>query len=100
MARERAIDFSSCQQTGAIPDYADPAGGPYEFVRRNEVRKHIRAAIMKLSPKKQRLLFLRYWKGRSYIEIADATNCNLGTVRSRLYKAKIEVSENVTSGIL
>lgn len=51
----------------------------------------MRAALAELSYKERNALLLREYIGLSYDEIADAMNIPLGTVRSRLSKARERV---------
>jgi RNA polymerase sigma-70 factor (ECF subfamily) len=48
----------------------------------------VRAAIAQLSPNHQTVLILRELQGASYEEIATAMSCSLGTVESRLFRAR------------
>lgn len=57
-------------------------------------------AIDKLEPKLKTIIVLRFYENKKLDEIADITNTNVSTVKSRLYKAlnilKIEMKEEET----
>lgn len=53
--------------------------------------QNIQSSIDKLSEKDKTLIFLRDIKGLSYNEIADVTSLNIGTVKSRLSRARINL---------
>ncbi len=61
---------------------------PEESVVENEERVDLIAAIHKLPDDYKTLIILRDIQGLSYNEIADVTNSNLGTVKSRLSRAR------------
>lgn len=69
-------------------DQAGKAPGPVEEVQSREVGDVVRAAIAQLSPNHQSVLILRELQGFSYEEIAAAMDCSLGTVESRLFRAR------------
>jgi len=52
------------------------------------VRQHEGQAINKLPPDLRQAITLRELEGLSYEEIADAMNCPIGTVRSRIFRAR------------
>jgi len=69
-------------------DQPGKAPGTVEEVQTREVGDVVRAAIARLSPDHQTVLMLRELQGASYEEIATAMNCSLGTVESRLFRAR------------
>jgi len=48
----------------------------------------IHKCLEKLKPEYKEVLILRFLEQMSYHDIAKVTNCNLGTVKSRIYYAK------------
>ncbi|MBW7995281.1 MAG: sigma-70 family RNA polymerase sigma factor [Candidatus Glassbacteria bacterium] len=68
---------------------------PDEEVYRGELALIVDAAIEKL-PKRHKLVFtLREREGKSYEEIADILDCNIGTVKSRLNRARAKFAQVV-----
>lgn len=67
-----------------------PAGGesPDDSLAHGELRVKIEAALAKLSPEHREAVILKDVQGLSYKEIADAMDCTLGTVMSRLFYAR------------
>ena len=51
----------------------------------------LRANIQELPKIHQSVLVLKYFQGLSYFEMSEVLDCPLGTVRSRLHKAKREL---------
>jgi len=61
---------------------------PADKLSDKEVRERIDAAIVKLSPEHRAVITLRELDGLEYQEIADAMECSIGTVMSRLFYAR------------
>ncbi len=61
---------------------------PEESAIESEKQKELVSAIHKLSHDYKTLIVLRDIQGMSYNEIAEVTNSNLGTVKSRLSRAR------------
>ena len=57
--------------------------------------KIIQAAIDKLSPKFKQVIILRDIQGFSYEEIAEIVNIPLGTVKSRVNRARLKLQEDL-----
>ncbi|HZL90344.1 MAG TPA: sigma-70 family RNA polymerase sigma factor [Pirellulaceae bacterium] len=53
----------------------------------------VRSAIDRLTPEQREAVLLRYMEGMSYDEIASVTGCQVGTVRSRLHYAKVNLKQ-------
>lgn len=52
-------------------------------------------ALNGLTPKQRAVIFLRYYAGLSYVEMADALDVPLGTVQSRLNAALMALRSNL-----
>jgi RNA polymerase sigma-70 factor, ECF subfamily len=75
------------------PDEAsmDPPGrepGPDLELERREEREAVERALGALAPEDRAALVLREMEGKSYEEIAAILGVRLGTVKSRLYRAR------------
>ena len=83
------IDINEADRThlpaNQIPcDHDDPEG----LLIRDEVEACVLAAVDSLSEDLRTALVLREMAGLSYDEIAQAVQCPVGTVRSRLFRAR------------
>ncbi len=66
---------------------------PDEVFRQRHLREAVEQSVAKLPAHHRDVFVLREIEGRSYEEIADITNCNLGTVKSRLNRARNAFAE-------
>lgn len=74
----------------------DPAGDPEEALEDKELQESVRQALRSLSEEYRIVLVLREIEGYSYEEIAKITGCSLGTVKSRMSRARQALKEIVT----
>ena len=69
-------------------EWEDETTMPDDLFRKRHLREKVEEAVQQL-PEHHRLVFvLREIEGRSYEEIAEITDTNLGTVKSRLNRAR------------
>ncbi|MEQ8176372.1 MAG: sigma-70 family RNA polymerase sigma factor [Syntrophomonadaceae bacterium] len=61
---------------------------PLEKLERDEYYGLVRQALMSLTPEYRSVLVLRDMEGYTYEEIAEIVDCSLGTVKSRLNRAR------------
>ncbi len=61
---------------------------PERLLLNEEIIKAIRAAIDHLPEEMRTAIMLREFEGMSYEEIAEAMECPVGTVRSRIFRAR------------
>lgn len=66
---------------------------PEAFTQRRELNRAIQAGIAQLPPDQRIVLVLSDVQGMSYEEIAKATGANLGTVKSRLSRARARLRD-------
>jgi len=71
------------------------AGGedPSSSLARREMEQKIEKAIDSLSPKYKAVFVLRIYDEMSYEQIAESLNISVGTVMSRLYRAREKMQE-------
>jgi RNA polymerase sigma-70 factor (ECF subfamily) len=69
-------------------EWEDTQYKPDDLFRKRHLRQKVEEAVSQL-PEHHRIVFvLREMEGKTYEEIADITGCNLGTVKSRLNRAR------------
>ena len=68
--------------------FEDTSARPDDLFRKRQLKELVEWSVAQL-PEHHRVVFvLREIEGKSYEEIADITGCNLGTVKSRLNRAR------------
>jgi RNA polymerase sigma-70 factor (family 1) len=73
----------------------DLSSNPHTLLERKELRVYVEKAIQALPHEQRMVLVLRDVEGLSYEEIADCLELELGTVRSRLHRARLHVQERL-----
>ncbi len=67
----------------------DASPGPYDSYRQKAAMKALEAALEKLSDEHKAVIVMRDINGLEYDEIAKITGTSLGTVKSRISRARI-----------
>lgn len=75
------------------PVVASKDESPAEHVENQELGGEIEEAIGKLRPHYRTAILLRHVEGRSYQEIAEITDLPLGTVKTHIHRARVELRE-------
>jgi len=68
---------------------------PEAVLASKQVAAAVNAAIEDLSEELRQAIVLREIEGLSYEEIADVMNCPIGTVRSRIFRAREAIAERL-----
>jgi RNA polymerase sigma-70 factor (ECF subfamily) len=68
--------------------FEDTTARPDDLFRRRHLRELVEETVAKLPEHHRQVFVLRELEGKSYEEIAEITSCNLGTVKSRLNRAR------------
>ncbi|HEX9396880.1 MAG TPA: RNA polymerase sigma factor RpoE [Burkholderiales bacterium] len=68
---------------------------PESVLLSNEIARTVNATIEKLPEELRRAIQMRELEGMSYEDIAQAMGCPIGTVRSRIYRAREAISEQL-----
>jgi len=83
------------RQGGVLPSaldrVADASPGPDAVLERHELRRVIQNELVQLTEQHRIVLILRDIQGMSYEGIAETLGVELGTVRSRLHRARMEL---------
>lgn len=88
--RDEDRELAAYTRTGIDPVTA-PGAGPLDQLVRREVGSALAEALMHLESRDREALLLFAWANLSYGEIAAALELPLGTVRSRLHRARAQV---------
>ncbi len=82
---------------GCCPELPDSASGPQERLLEREISGELQAALRSL-PHLHQATLLMIAQERSYEQIAHALNCPMGTIRSRVYRARVLLRRNLEAG--
>ncbi|MCG6887393.1 MAG: RNA polymerase sigma factor RpoE [Proteobacteria bacterium] len=86
-----AIDAETYDGESALKDYASPE----REALRDEIKETIFNAIDELPDDLKTAITLRELEGMSYEEIAEAMDCPIGTVRSRIFRARESIDHQL-----
>jgi RNA polymerase sigma-70 factor, ECF subfamily len=64
-------------------------GDPHATVQLSELQRHVQTAIQSLPVKLRAVVVLHDMEGLSYEEVAQTVGCPVGTVKSRLFNARL-----------
>ena len=81
------------EQTGEEPE--DAGESPDDRLIREEQVSRLREALDRLSEEHRSILVLREIEGCDYEAIAEVLEINIGTVRSRLHRARLQLREKL-----
>lgn len=84
---DQDIDITDAEQYGHTEHLSDIATPEAELLT-DEIRDKVNEAIAKLPADLRQAITLRELEGLSYEEIAQAMDCPIGTVRSRIFRAR------------
>ncbi len=68
--------------------FEDSSSRPDDLYRKRHLRALVEESVEQLPEHHRQVFVLRELEGKSYEEIAEITGCNLGTVKSRLNRAR------------
>jgi RNA polymerase sigma-70 factor (ECF subfamily) len=74
-------------------DFEDKENRPDDLYEQRTLKALVDDTVAKLSSHHREVFVLRELEGKSYEEIADIMHCNLGTVKSRLNRARQSFAE-------
>lgn len=69
-------------------EWEDNTYRPDDLFRKRHLKEMVEAAVAELPEHHRSVFVLREMEGKTYEEIAEITGCNLGTVKSRLNRAR------------
>ena len=75
--------------------FEDSRSRPDDMFQNRHLKALVDSAVAQLSPHHRQVFVLRELEGKSYEEIAEVTHCNLGTVKSRLNRARASFAEMI-----
>lgn len=84
---------------GALPaSVASPDPSPGALVERREAREAVLAGLLSLPPELREPIVLCDLQGASYEDASEAMDVPLGTLKSRLHRARLELARRLRRG--
>jgi RNA polymerase sigma-70 factor (ECF subfamily) len=84
-------DSEGSEESGQVPDYNTPEN---ELMSR-QIAETVNRAVEDLPEELRTAITLRELEGLSYEDIAGIMNCPIGTVRSRIFRAREAIAEKL-----
>ena len=84
----QALGKNSRDEEDRPLEFEDSSTRPDDLYRKRHLRSLVEETVAQLPEHHRQVFVLRELEGKSYEEIADITDCNLGTVKSRLNRAR------------
>lgn len=86
-----SADSDGSEESGQVPDYNTPEN---ELMSR-QIAETVNRAVEDLPEELRTAITLRELEGLSYEDIAAIMNCPIGTVRSRIFRAREAIAEKL-----
>lgn len=74
-------------------EFVDNSPTPEETLVRSENALYLQECLNKVGDEHREILILRDMQGMSYEEISEITSCNIGTVKSRINRARTKLRD-------
>jgi len=94
--KSRALARMEIQQNGEYtfePLDTSTASRPEHALEQAELQTRVRQALARLSPEHRAVLVLKELEGQKYETMAEILQVPIGTIRSRLHRARLELRE-------
>jgi len=89
------LDKERSDEEKGKPDPPSPRDGPFEALDHKERAQRVREGIEQLEDSRKEIIVLRDIEGLSYEEISDIMELPMGTVKSRLHRARRRLKEKL-----
>jgi RNA polymerase sigma-70 factor, ECF subfamily len=83
------------EETSRVENELSDGETPDALLASKEIAQAVNDAVAELSDDLRQAITLREIEGLSYEEIADVMNCPIGTVRSRIFRAREAIAERL-----
>ena len=92
---ENAFKSSDDDETSVLENELTTSETPDAVLASKEIAEMVNSAMEALPEELRQAITLREIEGLSYEEISEAMNCPIGTVRSRIFRAREAISQRV-----
>ena len=96
--RRRRITYQSLDDLPPMIELAmPPATQPEQVMVSKQAASAVQKLLDVLSPDYRTPVILRYWYGMSYREIAETMGVSVGTIKTRLHRARAKLARHASS---
>jgi len=95
--RMKASVEAARETTGVEPVDVHPATRPSHALELSENQERVNRALAELPEEYRAVLVLKEIEGMKYEQIAEIVDCPIGTVRSRIHRARSELRKKLLS---
>ena len=92
--RRPTVSVEQSREVGGI-EPCDPGEGPDARLQQQERVRQVQAGLASLSEEHRSILVLKEMEGYRYEEIAEMLDIPVGTVRSRLFRARLQLRDKL-----
>jgi RNA polymerase sigma-70 factor (ECF subfamily) len=96
-APEKGVGREGRSGADRLEDSREREPDPGSGVERDELRRMMAAALLRIAPEQRAILVLRDSRDLDYDQIAEVLNIPVGTVKSRLFRARAALREAIES---
>ena len=87
------VQYERGRGGGSEPQDLSEANQPGHALERAEQERRVQTALSRVSPEHRAVLILKDMEGQKYEIMADILQVPVGTIRSRLHRARLELRE-------
>lgn len=84
------------ERIGLEPEDGHPLADPSASLQTDDAQRQVREALNELGSEYRDAVLLKEIEGLSYEEIAELQSCPVGTIRSRIHRARQQLREKLT----
>jgi len=95
-SRAESLEYGGDEAEGGQREIADTSGDPADLAQVQDMALRVRQAIATLSPDHRTVVTLHHLEGMPVEQIAAIMNCSVGTVKSRLSRARDHLRRKLT----
>ena len=95
--KRKKESFYDIEEGEVFNEIADYSMNPENIIEQERIKQYLENLILALNPEYRIVMVLREHSGFSYQEIADYLNISIGTVKSRINRARIALQRKITS---
>ena len=93
MAKSQRIAQKEVTEDAQSSNHKDPGSSPEEMVGQRQVSETVDVALDRLTAQDRGMIVMRYREGFTDTEIAQAVSMPVGTVKTRLYRARARLKQ-------